>query len=383
MQGNQQNITGNVSGPVIGGNVGQIGDNSTSPVEGSSARWKETKQLVTVEVHAGVERWEKSKAISFMRSTPKIIGGVILGAFLILALLFVWIFVLGHGIKSTAAPIVLEFTVIPDEVEAGQDVELTWRVENLKSGKISGVEGALSPEGKQIITIRENTQFVLTAEGTDGSTVQKVLSVRVIKENIDLTATPEPQPEPVTPLPVSGLQTVRIRFTTQGSSVLSRGFFVRENYLVAFVSEGVESVSVAWSRSDGVHEYTNASVVRRHGTIAILKIDNFDAVIEPVTIRLSTSLQVGDSITRVASATDMTPGKVLEVNVSRAVCCDATGASITIPPLVTTRISFGGDAGAPVVDSEGRVVGVVHSSSVNESIIYPIEQIRALMQEIF
>lgn len=232
-------------------------------------------------------------------------------------------------------------------------------------------------------------------QGTDSQTSLAVcnfvlnyeIAAAAVADTTSGAAEPESQAEPQSqsePQPQSqlletpGLQTVHIR----NGNALARGFFVRDNYLVAFVSDADVPVEVTWSGPEGTKTYA-ASVLAQSKNIAILQISDFDAQIEPVAIRLSTSLQVGDAVSRYASATDITPGTVRAVGETRQVGLDSAGNSVSFSALITSNISPEGDAGAPVIDADGRVVGVVYGRSATETIVFPIEAIRLLLPDIF
>lgn len=82
------------------------------------------------------------------------------------------------------APRVVSFTGSAQEVDLGGSVTLTWAVENaaslrideLKLGSISGVEGAT---GTVDVAVTENALFVLTARNERGASDTAVVSVRV------------------------------------------------------------------------------------------------------------------------------------------------------------------------------------------------------------
>jgi hypothetical protein len=72
---------------------------------------------------------------------------------------------------------------------------------------------------------------------------------------------------------------------------------------------------------------------------------------------------VGEEVERFIDGNDRTPGKVVSVN--------ATGMKPRV--LLTTKISFRGEAGSPVIDSRGRIVAMVLGGREDQTESLPIE----------
>ena len=51
--------------------------------------------------------------------------------------------------------------------------------------------------------------------------------------------------------------------------------------------------------------------------------------------------------------------------------------------LETTNVSVPGDSGAPVLDSDKRVVGVLYAGSQETSLVVPIEDVMSSLPEAF
>ncbi len=166
-----------------------------------------------------------------------------------------------------------------------------------------------------------------------------------------------------------GIEVVGVGLPGRGRA---QGFFTAKGYIVAFVGEGIkvsDEVTVTWSE---VKE--TAEVVRVDNMTALLKLKNKGLVPHHAPIRLTHSLQKGEAVERFIGPQDRTPGTVLEV--------DANGIfGLTV--LLTTKLSFAGDAGAPVIDSKGRIVAMVLGGSRTETQSIPIERIKLSFPEAF
>ncbi|HKS43251.1 MAG TPA: TIR domain-containing protein [Blastocatellia bacterium] len=185
--------------------------------------------------------------------------------------------------------------------------------------------------------------------------------------------TPDSQePAPVTS---SLVQVVRVNFV-QGFS--AQGFFTSSGYIVAFGTGDVklsDSVMVSWTeRNENRKEI--AEVVNIKSMVALLKLKKTGLSPHNAPIRLSISLQPNEAVERFIGPGDRTPGRVLEVN-AQGKWQGLNGV------LVTTKISFAGDAGAPVIDAKGRIVAMVLGGSMKETLSIPIEHIKLLFPEAF
>jgi hypothetical protein len=187
------------------------------------------------------------------------------------------------------------------------------------------------------------------------------------------TTTPDSQgPAPVATSP---LQVVRVKFP-QG--FFAQGFFTSSGYIIAFGSNEVkpsDSVTVTWTSRNGSHKEI-ADVVNIQTMVALLKLRKTGLLPHSAPIRLSISLQPNEAVERFIGPGDRTPGRVLEVN-AQGKWQGLNGV------LVTTKISFAGDAGAPVIDAQGRIVAMVLGGSVKETLSIPIEHIKLLFPEAF
>lgn len=120
-----------------------------------------------------------------------------------------------------------------------------------------------------------------------------------------------------------------------------------------------------------------ATVVERHCDVDLALLEPERGAILPnrSVIRFAGSLEVGEAIERFRGAGDRTPGKVVAPLESLSYLGDQTGA---MRLLVTTNVSSGGDSGAPILDSAGRIVGLlVAGDGATKSLAIPSETIRA------
>lgn len=179
------------------------------------------------------------------------------------------------------------------------------------------------------------------------------------------TASPT-QPERYAPI-----QVVRVSL---GRGSWSRGFFTPKGYIIAMVGQMLkpsEETTVTWSKDNRDYKEI-ADVVQVNDWIALLKLKH-GLLPGDIPVRNSTSLRQGERVERFISANDKTPGKVLDFNVK--------GMKPNV--LVTTKISAAGEAGAPVVDSQGRVVAMVLGGSPDKTESLPIEIIKVRFYEAF
>lgn len=108
--------------------------------------------------------------------------------------------------------------------------------------------------------------------------------------------------------------------------------------------------------------------------LALLESTHGPLVPNAAVVRFAGSLAAGDAIERYRGASDRTPGKVIAPRESLAYLGDDSPA---MKLLVTTHVSAGGDSGAPILDSQGRIVGMlVAGDGETRSFAIPVETIR-------
>jgi TIR domain len=172
------------------------------------------------------------------------------------------------------------------------------------------------------------------------------------------------------------IQVVRVIFNNFGV----QGFFTSKGYIISYGGEEFvkkrDDVTVLWS--EGGQNYNEvAQVTQIYDRVALLKLKNRGLFPHYLPIRLSVSLQKGEEVERLIGPEDRTPGKVLEVN--------SKSMLGTTPVLVTTRIAYAGDVGAPVVDSQGKIVAMIFGlrGDFTETESIPIEEIKIRFPEAF
>jgi hypothetical protein len=113
--------------------------------------------------------------------------------------------------------------------------------------------------------------------------------------------------------------------------------------------------------------------------LALLELEGERVSALKLVTRNAGSLKPGDRVERYLSATDRSPGTVIGLK------NDFSMGDVRFPALVTTDLSGPGDAGAPVLDNEGRIVAVVIGGQAagGETYSIPIENIKAAYQDAF
>ena len=191
-------------------------------------------------------------------------------------------------------------------------------------------------------------------------------------------------PAPMTSAAQVGVQTVMLKYSKDR---FSYGFLARNGYVITgkFYFENPTEITVIW-QSDNKRQEAQARF-EKSGVFApqtmLLKIQRANLPQQVLPVRNSSSLKVGDSVERYLAPQDKTPGEVLEVGATRKIRLGGTSPIILKNALITTNISAVGDAGAPVLDTEGRVVAMVYGASRTETVSIPIEDIKISFPEAF
>ncbi len=191
-------------------------------------------------------------------------------------------------------------------------------------------------------------------------------------------------PKPSTPQP--DIQTAQILNSSGG--LMQHAFFTHDGYLIT-VPYGLKNLSSVTVQLEigGTTRQWQAQIVRR-GSFALeavlLKLNERSPHQGSLPVRNSTSLNPGEEVERYIAPHDRTPGTVKEVSAERNITIDENNTIITVRNIIiTSQISSPGEAGAPVVDAKGRVVGMVIGASRTETISIPIEDIRLSFPEAF
>ena len=108
--------------------------------------------------------------------------------------------------------------------------------------------------------------------------------------------------------------------------------------------------------------------------LALLESSHGPLLPNQTVVRFAGSLVVGEAVERYRGASDRTPGTVITPLES----VSYLGAdSPEMKLLVTTNLSAGGDSGAPLLDRDGRMVGMlVAGDGATKSLDIPMETIR-------
>jgi len=190
--------------------------------------------------------------------------------------------------------------------------------------------------------------------------------------NVQPKSSPQESPtsSPARPDARAGIQVVRVDL--RGG--FARGFFTSRGYIVAMVGQLLkanDTTTVTWSEAGRDYEEA-ADVVKFNDWIALLKLKR-GLLGRDVKIRNANSLRVGEEVERFIDGNDRTPGRVVSVN--------ATGMKPRV--LLTTKISYAGEAGSPVIDSQGRIVAMVLGGREDQTESLPIETIKTFFPEAF
>ena len=192
----------------------------------------------------------------------------------------------------------------------------------------------------------------------------------------------EPVPEPA---PGSATRPSVVRLDV-GGTVSRRGMTTPNGFIVTLFADGIENsvdLEASWTL-DGSSETAPVEYIDRDraGLVALLRLTEGDYVAGPIVVRTSVSLAQGDAIEALLGEHQISPGRVNEINGQRTVLT-GQDESVSSQFLVSTRIFTAGDAGAPVLDSEGRLVGMAYGSSQVESLSVPVEAIRLAFPDAF
>jgi len=183
-------------------------------------------------------------------------------------------------------------------------------------------------------------------------------------------ASPNPTHSPTPEVVRVAIQVVRVNL--RGG--FSRGFFTSQGYIVAMVGQMLktnDTTTVTWTEAGQEHKEV-VDVVGYNDWIALLKLKS-GLIGREVRIRNANSLRVGEDVERFIDRNDRTPGKVVQLN--------AKGMKAGV--LLTTKISFAGEAGSPVIDSRGRIVAMVLGGRPDQTESMPIETIKVFFPHAF
>jgi hypothetical protein len=152
--------------------------------------------------------------------------------------------------------------------------------------------------------------------------------------------------------------------------VTPSGLVVVPCHIVSEVDEVTLSGAGAWNGP--------ATVVERHCDVDLALVESARGPLLPngSVVRFAGSLKPGEAIERYRGPSDRTPGTVLTpLEEMRLPYLGDDSPEMRM--LVTTNVSAGGDSGAPILDSQGRIVGMlVAGDGQTRSLAIPTETIR-------
>jgi hypothetical protein len=169
-------------------------------------------------------------------------------------------------------------------------------------------------------------------------------------------------------------------------TAVSKGVFTPRGNVLA-MAHGVPDpgrLEVAWE-DNGARKTSAATLVKRgllSSEVVLLRLRDPVRGRFPFPVRIAATLQAGESIERYLSPSDRAPGKVTKVFAEMQVH-GADGPVRLDRLLLTSMIAGPGDSGAPVLDAEGRVVGLVYAASQTQTVSLMIEDVKASFAEEF
>jgi hypothetical protein len=172
---------------------------------------------------------------------------------------------------------------------------------------------------------------------------------------------------------------VRLEYRNGG---YMRGFFTPKGSIAApggkFYANPVKEVATAVWTAEGIEQRARVSLVTSETSppVALFRLVGRSGPRANFPIRSAFTLQPGDPVKTFVGPGDTSPGRVIAIT---------HAANRWDDRLVTTPLSFQGDAGAPVLDRAGSVVAMIfiHQLRSRDTEAVPIEAIRARFPEAF
>lgn len=169
---------------------------------------------------------------------------------------------------------------------------------------------------------------------------------------------------------------VVVRFESSNPEYSERGFFTPSGLIISTQYSLVSDMRVVWRSSTGNEEAT-VEVVERGTEVApgavLLELVTEEPPRRTYATRNAQSLEVGDEVRAYVGTEQETPGEVLE-----------TGATRNVPSygpvnnlVVATGLGVEGEGGAPLLDAEDKVVGMLFAGSAERALAIPIEDLRS------
>ncbi len=174
----------------------------------------------------------------------------------------------------------------------------------------------------------------------------------------------------------SNVEVAKVHFNGSG---WMHGFHTGKGYIITLTTDNLtqgKTFPISWISINKPSSMT--VVVEKKGSLApsatLLRIQENNWSKYTLKTRVSTSLNEGDKVIRYISDSDSTPGTIKDVGIDTKI-----GKGKVRKALITSSILGPGDAGAPVLDENGKVVGMAVASILlkKKSISVPIERIKA------
>lgn len=256
-----------------------------------------------------------------------------------------------------------------------------------KSRTSSRAEGPV-PDGRTAKTrFWATLPGLLTALATflaaTGGLLGGLAAVGLIGGGGDGTGSARPSTSPAAPAALgAGTSPIVARLEFSQGAGFMRGFFTPKGFIVVaggdLYGPTVRDVEEAVWTDGGDEQHARVSLVRLSTSppVALLRLVDGSGPQADFPIRAAFTLHPGDPVSALIGPRDRNPGKVIGITERD----DRLNNR-----LITTPLSFPGDAGAPVVDKDGSVVAMIfvrqYPSNNAESV--PIESIRATFPDAF
>jgi hypothetical protein len=175
----------------------------------------------------------------------------------------------------------------------------------------------------------------------------------------------------------SKVQTVLIH-PNQGDFL--RGFFTGREYIVTMTTprlleslKSEDDIRITWN-SNGQDYKGIARVVKTAPQAILMKFLDGNWPKHAVSVRSAKSLEIGDRVAKYIDSNYKEYGAVVKVDVMEKTFGWNTPIVVQ-RALITTSISSSGDGGAPVIDENNKVVGMIYAGDNSKTISIPIEDI--------
>lgn len=166
-----------------------------------------------------------------------------------------------------------------------------------------------------------------------------------------------------------------VRFESDDPDYSERGFFTPAGMIISTGYSLASDLRVVWTSTSGTEE-ARVELVERGGSSApgavLLELVAEEPPPSTFAIRNAQSLTRGEEVTAHLGSSQSTPGEVIE-----------TRATATIPSygavsnlIATTSLGTEGEGGAPLLDAQQRVIGMLFARNDARTFAIPIEDLR-------